>query len=140
MKAFYYCNLNGLKILENLEIKITAPTEFNDPFEFYTYPDISNPTYDDFRRNDAFQKASDGMFYFVCFSENSENPRMWSQYADNHRGLMFEFDLSKTPFSEFTLEGRNLIRVDYTSDKRVPLSMFKENPMDMFYELYLYLL
>jgi hypothetical protein len=34
MILYKYCDENGLKILENLEIKITPPIDFNDPFEF----------------------------------------------------------------------------------------------------------
>ena len=31
---YKYCNANGVKILQNLELKITPPNQFNDPFEF----------------------------------------------------------------------------------------------------------
>ena len=31
---FKYCSESGLLVLKNLEIKVTPPNEFNDPFEF----------------------------------------------------------------------------------------------------------
>ena len=34
MPLFKYCGESGLKVLTNLEIKVTPPIEFNDPFEF----------------------------------------------------------------------------------------------------------
>jgi hypothetical protein len=34
MPLFKYCGESGLKVLKNLEIKVTPPNEFNDPFEF----------------------------------------------------------------------------------------------------------
>ena len=34
MILYKYCNQNGLNILRDLKIKITPPSEFNDPFEF----------------------------------------------------------------------------------------------------------
>jgi Protein of unknown function (DUF2971) len=32
--VFKYCDDRGVRILENLELKITPPNQFNDPFEF----------------------------------------------------------------------------------------------------------
>lgn len=32
--VFKYCDARGVSILQNLELKITPPNEFNDPFEF----------------------------------------------------------------------------------------------------------
>lgn len=32
--VYKYCDAGGIKILENLELKITPPNQFNDPFEF----------------------------------------------------------------------------------------------------------
>ncbi len=34
MKIFQYCDEGGALILENLELRLTPPNEFNDPFEF----------------------------------------------------------------------------------------------------------
>ena len=33
----------------------------------------------------------------ICFSKNENNNLMWSHYGDGHRGVLFEFDFSKTP-------------------------------------------
>jgi len=32
--VFKYCDARGVSILQDLELKITPPNEFNDPFEF----------------------------------------------------------------------------------------------------------
>jgi hypothetical protein len=32
--AYKYCSKYGLRILRNLELKVTPPNQFNDPFEF----------------------------------------------------------------------------------------------------------
>jgi hypothetical protein len=32
--VFNYCDARGVSILQDLELKITPPNEFNDPFEF----------------------------------------------------------------------------------------------------------
>ncbi|HZL13479.1 MAG TPA: DUF2971 domain-containing protein [Verrucomicrobiae bacterium] len=45
MKVVYkYCNAHGVDILQNLELKITPPNQFNDPFELTPQMICSNPT------------------------------------------------------------------------------------------------
>jgi Protein of unknown function (DUF2971) len=41
--VYKYCGKKGLNILKNLEIKITPPNEFNDPFEFTPRMLSTNP-------------------------------------------------------------------------------------------------
>lgn len=123
MKAFHFCSPSGIKILENLEVKITRPSEFNDPLEFYPYPDGPGPASEmDKKSCEAFHLTGAQFFHFICFCRNFENPRMWAQYASNHTGLMVEFDLGKKPFDQFTIENGGLIEVKYDNPKRVPLS------------------
>jgi len=41
--VFKYCDAHGVEILKNLEIKVTPPNQFNDPFEFTAYATCSDP-------------------------------------------------------------------------------------------------
>jgi hypothetical protein len=41
--AYKYCSQHGIDILESLELKITPPNQFNDPFEFTPSIITSNP-------------------------------------------------------------------------------------------------
>jgi hypothetical protein len=41
--VYKYCGANGLKILRNLELKVTPPNQFNDPFEFTPKMNYSDP-------------------------------------------------------------------------------------------------
>jgi hypothetical protein len=133
MKVFYFCSPTGVKILENLEIKITRPSEFNDPLEFYPYPDISDPpSENDKRRCEAFHKTGAEFFHFLCFSRNFKNPRMWAQYATNHSGLMFELDLQQPPFRQFREGNGGLVVVNYRKKKRVPLSVCLKSGSERF--------
>src|SRR5450432_1717823 len=44
METIYkYCGKYGLKVLDNLELKITPPNQFNDPFEFTPKMICSDP-------------------------------------------------------------------------------------------------
>lgn len=122
MKVFYFCTPIGVKILENLEIKVTRPTELNDPFEFLPYADGHTGDKETEKKNcDAFYKTAGETFLFLSFCQDFKCPRMWAQYAKDHSGLMFEFDLEETPFLEVAKSTNGFLRVDYVS-KRVPWS------------------
>lgn len=41
--VFKYSNAHGLNILTNLELKVTPPNQFNDPFEFMAHTICSKP-------------------------------------------------------------------------------------------------
>jgi Protein of unknown function (DUF2971) len=41
--VYKYCNARGVDILQNLELKITPPNQFNDPFELTPHIICSNP-------------------------------------------------------------------------------------------------
>ena len=42
--AYKYCDANGVRILEDLQLKVTPPDQFNDPFEFTSRMICSSPT------------------------------------------------------------------------------------------------
>jgi hypothetical protein len=42
--VYKYCNTHGVDILQNLELKITPPNQFNDPFELTPHIICSNPS------------------------------------------------------------------------------------------------
>ena len=44
-EVFKYCDSRGVDILRNLELKITPPAQFNDPFEFTPRVICSSPDY-----------------------------------------------------------------------------------------------
>ena len=69
----------------------------------------------------------------TCFSERKDHILMWSHYADNHRGLCFEFNTSFEPFNEVrkveysdtfpSIEPMSLISDDQQSDEEVLLPL-----------------
>ena len=42
--VYKYCNTKGVDVLNNLELKVTPPNQFNDPFEFTPRITAANPT------------------------------------------------------------------------------------------------
>lgn len=60
--AYKYCDAHGSDILRNLELKITPPNQFNDPFEFTPHVISSSPERElkrVFRDKDAFREMFD---------------------------------------------------------------------------------
>ena len=43
MEVYKYCGDLGVEILEKLELKVTPPNQFNDPFEFAPHMVCTNP-------------------------------------------------------------------------------------------------
>jgi len=52
-------------------------------------------------------------YALACYSELPDNLLMWSHYTDRHRGIVIQFDLKNSFFSE----AANLMPVSYRSDR-----------------------
>lgn len=47
-----------------------------------------------FESNQVFNKELQHNFKIMCFSQSSDHPILWSQYADNFKGMCIEYDLN----------------------------------------------
>lgn len=111
MRLFYFTPPNFLR--ENLQEKKVKVSRFgdygsiNDPFELAAY-DISDPEFRTAHRavTDDFCKK----LGFVCFSERMSSPVMWAHYADNHRGVCLEFDVTAENIFKVTYKSRKLFK------------------------------
>jgi hypothetical protein len=97
--------------LENLELRFSKPSEFNDTFDsHYLVP------------KDGGSKAKldrirlRGQLGVFCLTERPDNHLMWVHYARNHTGFILGFDTS-APF--FTNDGRILEKVRYRDTPKV---------------------
>lgn len=105
--------------LKEASLAFTPPVRFNDPFD-------TNPALDfNFReeqldalsqhcpfdelpspdriREEMLRNRTDFMEHLigaVCFTENENDPKMWSHYGDRHRGVMIGFDASHPELSK----------------------------------------
>jgi hypothetical protein len=154
LKIFrYYKAEHGLKVLNDLEIRASIPTELNDPFELSPTIDAAQfgqrrlealmrqdyhidrayrlegrqhgfGSKKEFKRwylKDVPRRAAEGLpkvrknveaemrkfalrfgkyWRLICASQVHDSVLMWSHYADNHTGLVLEFDASQPPFSQ----------------------------------------
>lgn len=130
MSVFYFCDYKGINILKNLEIKLSLPSELNDPFDSFPYDE--NGCITDFENH---QRASGGMIFYLSMCRTYKNPRMWSHYASNHSGLMIEFDENAEPFKAFKDAEDRMFDVDYDTNKRVPMKLLQKDPSKYFHEL-----
>lgn len=111
----------AMKIL-NGKIRMTQPSEFNDPFELavelYVSPDIKDTVYNfqfdilspreslgsnmlpddfesDFCHDIAIRKIReelDKSIGILCLSKRNNSHLMWAHYANNYSGVVLEFD------------------------------------------------
>ena len=112
-----------LDIFRKCELFFAAPSSFNDPFDCKFSPVIASVKNlaseiakrqtlgyepDNVERTILADSAIDANFVkavdrvmnrhgICCFSRNDEEILMWSHYADCHKGICLEFDVSKDP-------------------------------------------
>ena len=147
---YKYLDHHGLDAIANLELKVTPPNEFNDPFEFIPrfvaetegdwqafyqnskkqsgFPPIG---YDEFRRTYSisrsvatvrtkFQNLSSKLFAVLCLSADPQSVTQWGYYAAGHSGLVLELKMTEQPFSAL-IDNKLLITVRYcNADERKP--------------------
>ncbi|HFQ5429261.1 TPA: DUF2971 domain-containing protein [Vibrio vulnificus] len=91
-KIFKYTGLR-IEFFDNLLIRASQKYALNDPFEL-------RPSYGGIRG----RKASEASYFdysVVSLSETNNNLLMWSHYADQHKGIVIEFDLEQPIFDDY---------------------------------------
>jgi len=88
--VYKYCCAGGIEILENLELKVTPPNQFNDPFEFTPRMICSAPL----RRTREILKTKRHLRTLydaeVAAGRFSGNFREYREYAKKHRQKIAE--------------------------------------------------
>lgn len=119
LKIYKFCRIEtALKILESSSLLLQPPDNFNDPFDCLSRVDVwgTNTRFEvseeiwgqieaitkNFpekfqpKHVDIYKDLRLSYFYLAtCFSSNCMSHLMWSHYSNSHRGICFEFDLSK---------------------------------------------
>lgn len=111
-------------IFKNNQIHFSSPEKFNDPFdcnlssvERYDNTDIENfyqkmiegrPEQEELSKRpidylriskfiDEALKIQRSKLGLLCLSKEFQNILMWSHYANNHKGIVIEFDIKQDP-------------------------------------------
>ncbi len=92
MKLYHYMDEDyGLINLENRRIKASTFNRLNDPFELLGI-ETSNLLIRNALKETKRRISSN--FGILCFSKIWSNPVQWAHYANNHKGLCLEIELS----------------------------------------------
>ncbi len=95
-------------------LKVSKPSEVNDPFEFCPFSFTSRLERHTWKKAMQGPESEAG---FISFSKSWESPSLWGNYADNHRGACLEFEV---PVEMNNPRGCDeaLIQVNYTEEMR----------------------
>jgi hypothetical protein len=113
MNFFKYCGESGLFILKNLEIKLTPPIEFNDPFEFSPVLRCKDPkgyaerAAETIIKDPAFFTRNRGSFPYL------RNFREFQRYARKGRGKICEVLQALVPKKDSHLRVLELISLHF---------------------------
>ncbi|MBX9917460.1 MAG: DUF2971 domain-containing protein [Nitrosomonas sp.] len=80
----------ALRALRDRRLKIARINELNDPFEFYAADFSASDTQ---TKLETFKNQANERYGVICFSEQYQDPVLWSHYTDNHRGVALVFEI-----------------------------------------------
>ena len=106
---YFSFNENALSCLINNELWVSAPNQFNDPFDSLLTLDFNNSEIQSLFEAYLQKKA------VCCFSRNKTNILMWSHYADHHKGFCIGIDWPELEKSELLSEvnySENFLNLD----------------------------
>jgi hypothetical protein len=119
MKLYRYMRAeHAIKTIEEKLLKVCQVSELNDAFDLRpgiktTNVQITDPELVEFALEGwtkDFQVSLGKIWGLVCFSSEIEETVLWAHYADSHKGVALEI--------EVTPKNGNPIEVDYTPAKR----------------------
>ncbi len=74
------------KIINNFNLKLSTPTDTNDPFEFLL-------------KGETTQSSILSKYRILCLSRTGKSPTMWAHYSADHKGGCLEFEFKGCSFS-----------------------------------------
>lgn len=106
MRVFHFMQKqHAISNLGSTRLKVATLDSMNDPYElFLNFDGASKDEIENFKKHFTYMSG------FLCFSKNLNDPVQWAHYADNHRGICWEFDIP----------ARLLNRIEYTEE---PISL-----------------
>jgi len=106
---------SALRTLQGGKLKLGFVSKFNDPFDsiFGVGPELEAYPDDVAQAREGMLRGWDQYYGILCFAELRDDPLMWAHYAENHRGMVLEFDFPLLPEA-----GYQLVKVKYR--KNIP--------------------
>jgi len=112
MRLFrFFDEIGAIRTIEERRLRVGRLHTLNDPFEFL--PGVSGIV-------EAGADLADQQMQklvreigektgVLCFSQNATEPVLWSHYANHHRGIVLEF--------EVTDDQQKCVKIDYRNDR-----------------------
>lgn len=95
----------ALEAIANQRLKVARFKDLNDPFELFA-AELSNGSMR--RALREIKRRMDAEIGLLCFSKDWRNPLLWSHYADKHKGLALEFEVSEKNLREVSYHPERL--------------------------------
>lgn len=96
VRAYHFtCKKYGLAAIGDRRLKVARFLDANDPFELMA---LSSHTREARQALGNFMKDQDSITGLLCFTKDWTKVRLWSFYADKHKGICFGFDLKEDTF------------------------------------------
>ena len=85
-----------INTLEKDQIWLSAPSSFDDPWDCFLSPELINlPT----AATNLINRLR-----IACFSDREDNTRMWSHYADSHKGICIGYKTNGSSLNSWNLK------------------------------------
>jgi hypothetical protein len=108
---YKYLPPERIDILENMELRFSRPSEFNDTFDTHYLVPKSQGS-----KGKAARVLLKSRLGILCLTEQPHDQLMWVHYARNHTGFVLGFNAHATFFQE---NNRVLRKVVYRSGPKV---------------------
>lgn len=99
----------ALAAIKNRRLKVALFNDMNDPFELLG---AELKTREDKAELRQLKEETNSMMGALCFSRSSDNPVLWSHYADRHGGICLGFDIRDDWAHEVEYQGRRLQEIE----------------------------
>lgn len=135
----------------NPKVRFTQPSQFNDPFEgqvsvsgLLGHAEVMKPN---FEHLDAFQgyiaslqDANQAVnviyseYAALCLASSKANLLMWAHYAQDHKGIMIEFDISHPFFQNWCNWNQKEVPSDSLLGHPLPVKYSQHRPNSMHHQ------
>ena len=100
MRVYHFLSSRyAINDLKRRRLKIATFDDLNDPFDLWSVAQPDRSVRRGLRRWKVEMSAHYGM---ICFSQDWQNPVLWSHYADRHRGIVLRFEVNDEMLQEVT--------------------------------------
>ena len=116
---------NAINDIERKMIRVSTLDTLNDPFELMPY--LRYGEKGKIRRYMEVRKQISDLYGLLCFSRTWEEPLLWSNYADKHKGIAIGFEIDRPNIFNVEYDSNPIRKqFDLTNDIKTNKNLFLE--------------